>query len=101
MVNFGLFWFLAHLALVLTLVVSIYRVYPKASPESKVVCAILLLFGRYILVGSLNLPFPIVFPINALSFLFFFIVAFGKISTQDRLSLPTRAAHSVAKATGE
>ena len=101
MVNFGLLWFVAFLGLVIALMASMFRVYLKSTSEARPVFAGLLFFGVYFIVGSMNLPFPIVFPLNALFFLFFFLVAFGKIST-DRGHTPSmRAAQRLAKATGE
>jgi len=55
MVNFGLLWFVAYLA-IMTLVVAMYRIYLKASLES----AQPPLFGLGFLVGSDRLPSPIV-----------------------------------------
>lgn len=79
MVNFGLHWFVAYLGAVMTLVVAMYRIYLKASPESKPVYARILLFRLYFLVGSVRLPSPIA----------------------DHPTLSIRAALSLAKATGE
>ena len=90
MVNFGLVWFIAYLALVTGLMIILYRQYAEANPRCKPVYAGLLLYGLYFLVGSLNLPFPIIFPINALFFLFFLLVAFGKVTAGE----PSFASHS-------
>jgi hypothetical protein len=101
MVNFGLLWFVAFLGLVIALMASMFRVYRSSTSESRPVFAGLLLFGVYFIVGSMNLPFPIVFPVNALFFLFFFLVAFEKISTDPGHPPLMRAAQRLAKATGE
>jgi hypothetical protein len=79
MVNFGLLWFIAYLGPVMTLVVAMYRICLKASPQSKPLYARRLIFGLYSLIGSERMPFPIV----------------------GRPTLPMRAALSLAKATGE
>jgi hypothetical protein len=101
MVNFGLLWFVAYLAMLIALLVRMRRVYVRSTPESKPVFGGLLLFGIYFLLGSFNLPFPIVFPINALFFLFFFLVAFGKIFVDHRPTLAMATSQPLAKATGE
>jgi hypothetical protein len=84
MVNFGILWFAAYLVLVITLLIYSVRANRTATPECRPVYAGLLLFGCYFAVGSLNLPFPIIFPINALFFLLLFLVAFRKIVADDR-----------------
>jgi hypothetical protein len=104
MVNFGVLWFVAYLALVTALLVCLLRASSKASAESRPVYAGLFAFGLYFAVGSLNLPFPIIFPINALFFLFFFLVAFGKIGADDREPTRFRRLESAGvplKASGE
>jgi hypothetical protein len=100
-VNFGLVWFFAYFVLVIALLLGMWRAYAKSTPESKPVFSGLLLFGLFFFVGSVNLPFPVVFPINALFFLFFFLVAFGKISLNQRSALAIGATQHLAKATGE
>jgi len=74
------------------------------APESKPVYVGLLLFGFYFAFGSLNLPFPIIFPINALFFLLSFLVAFRKIGADDRVTArfqELKLAASPSKANGE
>jgi hypothetical protein len=104
MVNFGLLWVGAYLALITALLICLRRASLTATHESKPVYAGLLLFGYYFAFGSLNLPFPIIFPINALFFLFFFLVAFRKIAVDDRAAAPCHKlelAEALAKATGK
>jgi len=84
MVNFGVLWFGVYIALVIALLVCVLRASSKATHESRPVYAGLLIFGFYFALGSLNLPYPIIFPINALFFLLFFLVAFRKIAEGDR-----------------
>jgi hypothetical protein len=82
LVNFGVLWFGAYLLLIAALLICLWRAFSKAVPEAKPVYAGLLLFACYFSVGSLNLPFPIIFPINALFFMLLFLSAFGKIGPQ-------------------
>jgi hypothetical protein len=103
-VNFGVLWFGVYLILIGALLISLWRASAKSTPETEPIYAGLLLFGFYFAFGSLNLPFPIIFPVNALFFIFFFLVAFGKIVPQNCTTaasgklLPT---HSPVKATHE
>ena len=104
MVNFGVLWFGAYLVLITALLFYMQRASAKARPDARPVYAGLLLFGCYFAFGSLNLPFPLIFPINALFFLFFFLVAFRKIEAADHATVPTidRNWHRLeAKATSE
>lgn len=104
MVNFGIVWFGAYLVLVTALVICLRRSCSKATPAAKPVYAGLLLFGYYFAFGSLNLPLPIMFPINGLFFLFFFLVAFRKIAVDDRAVAPSHKlelAEALGKASGE
>jgi len=81
MVNFGVIWLVAYLFLVMALLFCLLRTSPKAI--SRPIHAGLLLFGLYFAVGSLSLPFPSIFPVNALFFLLFFLVAFQKIAADN------------------
>jgi hypothetical protein len=102
MVNFGLVWFGAYLTLIIALLFFLWRAPARATPQAKPVYTGLLFFGSYFAFGSLNLPFPIIFPINALFFLFFFLAAFGKIAPENN-SIPSsckiRTIGTVAKPT--
>jgi hypothetical protein len=101
MVNFGLLWFAAYLVLMIALMISMHHAFFKATEQSKPVFAGLLLFGYYFLFGSFNLPFPIIFPVNVLFFLIFFLVALGKVTTARRSTESSRLVSSLAKATAE
>jgi len=92
MINFGLLWFIAYLSLIVALLFFVWRAYARSTRQAKPVHAGLLVFGFYFLFGSLNLPLPIVFPINALFFLFFFVVAFRRIESDNCV---TEAAHEL------
>jgi hypothetical protein len=83
MINFGMLWFGADLALITALLFWLCRAHARASLQAKPVYAGFLVFGLYFAFGSLNLPFPIIFPINALFFMFSFLVAFDKIVAED------------------
>jgi hypothetical protein len=101
MVNFGLVWLSAYFGLIVSLLFYTWRAWSRADSKSKPVYAGFLFFGSYFAAGSLGLPFPIKFPVNVIFFLFFFLVAFGKISIEVHPALPMRAAQDLAKATGE
>ena len=83
MINFGLLWLAVYAILIMALSIYLRRAYLKAKPESKPVYAGLFLFSCYFAFGSFNLPLPLIFPINALFFLFAFLVAFGKVEAHD------------------
>ena len=104
MINFGLVWLAVYMLLIATLLIALQRAFLRARPESKAVYGGLLLLASYFAIGSFNLPFPLIFPINALFFLFAFLVAFGKIAENDRIPAPSRRlglAGAVAKAARE
>jgi hypothetical protein len=86
-INFGLLWFVAYLTLILVLLSYLWRAHARAALQAKPVYGGLLLLGLYFAFGSLNLPFPIIFPVNALFFLFSFLVAFERIAPEDSLSV--------------
>jgi hypothetical protein len=84
MINFGVLWFVAYFALIIALLFALWRANAKTTLEAKPVCAGILVFGLYFAFGSLNLPLPIIFPINALFFIFSFLIAFKKVAVEDR-----------------
>jgi len=79
-VNFGLVWFGVYVSLITALLIRVRRSFSKATFEVKPVYAGLLIFGYFFAFGSFGLPFPLKFPINAIFFILFFLVAFGKIT---------------------
>ena len=81
LVNFGVPWFCVFAALSAALIVSLRNALSGANGEARSIYLGLLLFGYYFAFGSLNLPFPTIFPINVIFFMFSFLVAFGKIRT--------------------
>lgn len=104
MINFGLVWLAVYTILITALLICLRRASLQANPESKPVYAGLLLLGYYFAIGSFNLPFPLIFPINALFFLFAFLVIFGKVAENDRITAPSRKlelAGALAKAAPE
>lgn len=103
MVNFGLVWLVAYCALIGSLLRWTWRSWTNALPHTKPVYAGLLFFGTYFAAGSLGLPFPIKFPVNALFFLFFFLVAFGKIAEDEPRMASYGVGHlrRIAKVTSE
>jgi hypothetical protein len=88
LVNFGVIWFGVYLGLITTLLIYLRRSCSKATFEVKPVYAGLLIFGYFFAFGSFGLPFPLKFPINAIFFVFLFLVAFGKIAPDDRATAP-------------
>lgn len=83
MVNFGLVWLVAYCGLIGSLLLYTLRAWRNAAPDTKPIYAGLLFFGAYFAAGSMGLPFPIKFPVNALFFIFFFLVAFGKMTESE------------------
>lgn len=84
LINFGLIWLGVYLGLVATLLIYLRRSWSKAALQVKPVYAGLLIFGYFFAFGSFGLPFPIKFPINAMFSVFLFLVAFKKITDDDR-----------------
>lgn len=82
-INFGLPWFIAFVCLIAELIRCLRKGLVKAGSEACPVYFGFLLFGIYFVFGSLSLPFPMIFPINFLFFVFSFLVAFGKIREED------------------
>lgn len=101
MVNFGVLWLVSYFGLIVALLLYVWQSFRKAPREARAVYAGLFFFGTYFAAGSMGLPFPLKFPVNVLFFLFFFLVAFRKIVTEDGPALPTRAIQHLMKATGE
>lgn len=83
LVNFGAPWLCTFLALLTVLIASLRNAFARADGEARSVYLGLLLFGCYFAFGSLNLPFPTIFPINVIFFLFAFLVAFGKVQAEN------------------
>ena len=80
LVNFGIPWYLLSLVVLATLVVSTSKAFRHArSSQYKALMSGMLLLSCYFLVGNINLPFHIVFPINFLFFFFSFLVFFERI----------------------
>lgn len=88
LINFGLIWLGVYIGLIATLLIYLRRSWSKATLEVKPVYAGLLIFGYFFVFGSFGLPFPLKFPINAMFFLFLFLVAFRKITAGDRATAP-------------
>jgi hypothetical protein len=84
LVNFGMPWLIVFVVLMAELLAALRRGLLIAGRESRPVYLGLLLFGCYFVLGSLSLPFPTIFPINFLFFLFSFLVVFGRIRPEDR-----------------
>ena len=83
-VNYGVPWTLLCLAIVVSLTRSNLVALRRArSRDEKAVLAAVLSLSCYFLVGDLNLPFFLVFPVNLIFFLLAFSVAFRKIKEDE------------------
>jgi hypothetical protein len=82
-VNFGVPWLVVFLILIAELIRSLRSGYLGSGSSTRPVYLGFLLFGCYFVLGSLNLPFPTIFPINCLFFLFCFLETFGRIRPED------------------
>lgn len=83
LVNFGVLWLCMDILLIVSLTVSVQSALSRASEHARPIYRGLLLFGCYFALGSFNLPFSSVFPINVLFFSLSFLVVFGKIQPAD------------------
>lgn len=86
-INFGAPWSLAFAGLIATLIMSLRRGLLRAGKEARPIYLGFVLFGSYFVFGSISLPFPIMFPMNFLFFVFSFLVVFGKIASGDNAPL--------------
>ncbi len=82
-INFGVPWLIVFLCLIAELIMSLRSGLVGAGSEARPVYLGFLLFGYYFAFGSLSLPFPTIFPINFLFFLFSFLTVFGRIRPED------------------
>ena len=80
LINFGIPWYLLSLVVIGMLVFFTFRAFRKArrTPYKAVISGIWML-SCYFLVGSVNLPYFKVFPINFLFFLFSFLIFFDRV----------------------
>jgi hypothetical protein len=83
LVNFGAPWFFVDFAIVTLCIVYLGRSFIRADVKDKPIYSGLFLYGCYFFVGSFNLPFSQVFPINVLFFVFSFLVVFAKIRPES------------------
>jgi hypothetical protein len=81
-VNFGMPWLAVFIGLIAELMMSLRNGFLGSGGETRPVYLGFLLFGCYFVFGSLSLPFPTIFPINVLFFLFCFLEAFGRIQPE-------------------
>ena len=83
LLDFGIVWYVGYLLLTSLLVYLVWRSFRFCQPKKeKAVLAGIFLFCIYFMVGSANLPLPIIFPINFLFYLFCFLICFRKTSTE-------------------
>ncbi len=91
LISFGIVWYIGNLLLTFVLVYMVWRSFRFCPPgKEKAVLAGILLFCIYFVVGSANLPFSTIFPINFLFYLFCFLVSFRKTSAA-RSILPSNS----------
>jgi hypothetical protein len=98
LLNFGVVWYVGYLMFTSLLVYAVWRSFRLCqSKEEKAVLAGIFLFGVYFMIGSANLPLPVIFPINFLFYVFCFLICFRKTSTEpfSRAILPTSASLAV------
>lgn len=81
-VNFGMPWLAVFIGLIAELMMSLRSGFLGSGGETRPVYLGFLLFGCYFVFGSLSLPFPTIFPINFLFFVFCFLEAFGRIQPE-------------------
>jgi len=94
LITFGIVWYVGNLLLTSVLVFMVWRSFRFCPPgKEKAVLAGILLFCIYFVVGSANLPFSTIFPINFLFYLFCFLVSFRKTSAESsaRSILPSNS----------
>ena len=83
LLSFGIVWYVGYLLLTSLLVYLVWRSFRFCQPKKeKAVLAGIFLFCIYFMVGSANLPLPIIFPINFLFYLFCFLICFRKTTTE-------------------
>lgn len=92
-IDFGIAWFLCAAALFSLFLFHLYKASQNVPRSDQPVFQGLLLFGSYVFIGSLNLPFPSIFPINVLFFAFSFLVIFGRISYRQNGVLSPQVRH--------
>jgi len=86
--NWGLPWVCMHAVLTTYLVYRLGISLKRCDALSKPVLSGFFLFGCYFEFGSFNLPFPIIFPINALFYLFSFLIVFERVALTDPSESP-------------
>ena len=79
LVNFGVVWLVVFIGLMAKLLMVLRQELLRADSETRPIYLGFLLFGYYFVFGSLSLPFPTIFPVNFLFFLFCVLAVFGQI----------------------
>jgi hypothetical protein len=83
LVSFGIVWYIGNLLLTSVLVYTVWQSFRFFPPgKEKAVLAGIFLFCIYFVVGSANLPFFIIFPINFLFYVFCFLISFRNIRAE-------------------
>ena len=78
-VNFGVPWLVTFLTLTTLPLSTLWKAASNASPEHRPIYSGILLFQIYCLIGSFNLPFVAIFPVNFLFFVFLYLLEFKRI----------------------
>lgn len=78
-INYGVLWLGVDIFVVAALFVSLVQASSRATPQARPIFVGLIFGGLYFVLGSFNLPFPLVFPLNVLFFVFSFLVFFDKL----------------------
>jgi hypothetical protein len=87
LINFGIVWYIGNLLLTSVLLYMVWRSFRFCpSGKEKAVLAGIFLFCIYFVIGSANLPLPMVFPINFLFYVFCFLMVFRKTRTETSAS---------------
>ena len=94
LINFGAVWYVGNLILTFVLVYRVWRVFQSFQPgKEKSVLAGIFLYCTFFVIGSANLPFFGIFPINFLFYLFCFLISFRETTTRDMLQNTSQSAH--------
>jgi len=86
LIDFGVVWYVGNLVLTFVLTYRVWRAFQSFPPgKEKSVLAGILLFCTFFVVGSANLPFFTIFPINFLFYLFCFVFSLKKTTKRSTL----------------
>lgn len=82
--NMGVIWTIAYHVAVFYLLLIVWKKYQKyRSADQGWIYLTTLIMGGYFLFGSLNLPYPVIYPANFLFFLFAMLCYFDRFKSSD------------------